>query len=60
MTHEGGTGSTGEQGGMDKWGIMNEGVTNEARKRRGKVLEGKQQIFDRRLRLAPRWAPSCA
>ena len=47
MTHEGGTGSTGKQGGTDKWGITNEGVTNEARKRRGKVLDGEQQIFKR-------------
>ena len=54
MTCEGGTGSTDEQGDMD------EGVTNEVRKRRGKMLDGKQQIFKWRLRLAPRWAPSCA
>ena len=50
----------GEQGGMDKWGITNKGVTNEARKRRGKVLDGEQQIFKQQLRPAPRWAPSCA
>ena len=65
MTHEGGAGSTGERGdtdergGTDKQGVMNEGVTNEARKRRGKVLDGEQHIFKRRLRLAPRWVPSC-
>ena len=53
-------GDTDERGGTDEWGIMNEGVTNEARKRRGNVLDGEQQIFKRRLRLAPRWAPSCA
>ena len=58
MTHEGGAGSMGEQGGTDERGVTNEGVTNEARKRRGKVLDGKQQIFKWRLRLAPRWAPS--
>ena len=42
----------GEQGGTDERGVTNEGVTNEARKRRGKVLDGEQQIFKRRLRLA--------
>ena len=59
MTHVGGAGSTGKWGGMDEQGFMNEGVTNEARKRRGKVLDSEQQIFKQRLRLAPRWAPSC-
>ena len=54
----GATGSTGERGGTDERGVMNEGVTNKVRKRRGKVLDGEQQIFKRRLRLAPRWAPS--
>ena len=39
MTHEGGTSSTDERGGMDK------GVTNKARKRRGKMMDGEQQIF---------------
>ena len=40
MTHEGGAsstderGDTDEQGGTDERGVMNEGVTNEARKRR--------------------------
>ena len=29
-----------------------------ARKQRGKVLDGEQQIFKQQLRLAPRWAPS--
>ena len=38
MTCEGGAG-TDEQGGTDKQGVTNEGVPNEARKRRGKVLD---------------------
>ena len=34
-------GGTDEWSGTDEWDITNEGVTNEARKRRGKVLDGK-------------------